>query len=47
MISTRDRSWLERPFSEEELVVVVRSCASDKARGSDDFLMTFFQQCGT
>lgn len=43
-ISEKD-NWLQRPFDEEEVLDVVKKCASDKARGSDGYTMWFFQKC--
>lgn len=37
---------LERPFSEEEVLGVLRSMAGDKAPGPDDFLLIFFNTVG-
>lgn len=42
-IEPHDGSWLERPFEEVEAHDVVRRIVKDKAPGSDDFSMGFFQ----
>lgn len=44
-ISAFDWNWLERPFSEDERVAVICSCAGNNAPGVDGLSMAFFQQC--
>lgn len=44
-ISEVDRSWLERPFEEEEIRRVVFSLDLDKSPGQDDFTSVFFKEC--
>lgn len=36
---------MEHPFSEEEVVNIVKSMKGDKALGSDGFSIAFFQKC--
>lgn len=44
-IDQQGLGWLERPFEEDEVHKVVQSMVSDKALGSDGFIMEFFQVC--
>ncbi len=37
--------WLERPFEEEEVFMVVKALNCDKALGPDGFTTGFFQAC--
>ncbi|XP_042952212.1 uncharacterized protein LOC122289294 [Carya illinoinensis] len=38
-------AWLERPFEEEEVFVVLKGMNKDKAPGPDGFPMAFFHAC--
>lgn len=40
-----EANWLERDFEEEEVRRVVRAMNGDKAPGTGDFSMAFFQHC--
>ncbi|XP_047268842.1 uncharacterized protein LOC124898822 [Capsicum annuum] len=42
VISTEDQIWLKRNFDEEEILEVIRSCATDKAPGTDGFPINFY-----
>ena len=44
-IDDADRAVLDRPFTEEEVMGVVKGMAGDKAPGPDGFSMVFFQSC--
>uniref|UniRef100_A0A2N9H5P7 Reverse transcriptase domain-containing protein n=1 Tax=Fagus sylvatica TaxID=28930 RepID=A0A2N9H5P7_FAGSY len=44
-IDEEDRCCLDRPFTEEEVVGVVKDMAGDKSLGPDGFSMAFFQRC--
>ena len=44
-ISDKDAIWLERPFDEDEIAIVVQGCNGDKAPGLDGFSLAFFQHC--
>jgi hypothetical protein len=44
-IDDADRAVLDRPFTEEEVMGVVKGMAGDKALGPDGFSMVFFQSC--
>ena len=37
--------WLERPFEENEIEIVVQGCNGDKVPGPDGFSLAFFQNC--
>lgn len=45
MLDRDDVSGLEQPFSEEEVLVALRSLSGDKAPGPDGFSLAFFQHC--
>ena len=45
VIQGEDASWLERPFEEDEVTLVVRNMNGDKSPGPDGFPMSFFQVC--
>uniref|UniRef100_A0A2N9E3N6 Endonuclease/exonuclease/phosphatase domain-containing protein n=1 Tax=Fagus sylvatica TaxID=28930 RepID=A0A2N9E3N6_FAGSY len=45
VIQGEDASWLERPFEEDEVTLVVRNMNGDKSPGPDSFPMSFFQAC--
>ena len=36
-------SWIERPFTEDEVKDAIFDCDGNKAPGPDGFLMTVFQ----
>lgn len=36
---------MQRPFSKEEVVYILKLCDGDKAPGPDDFTMCFFKEC--
>ena len=40
-----DASWLERPFEEDEITLVVRNMNGDKSPSPNDFPMSFFLAC--
>uniref|UniRef100_A0A2N9E7V6 Reverse transcriptase domain-containing protein n=1 Tax=Fagus sylvatica TaxID=28930 RepID=A0A2N9E7V6_FAGSY len=44
-ISDEDALWLDRPFEENEIEIVVQGCNGDKAPGPDGFSLAFFQHC--
>jgi hypothetical protein len=44
-IDEADRRCLDRPFTEEEVVGVVKDMSGDKSPGPDGFSMAFFQSC--
>ena len=41
-IKTEEVAWLERPFEEDEITMVVRSMNGEKSPRLDGFPMTFF-----
>jgi hypothetical protein len=45
VIQGEDASWLERPFEEDEVTLVVRNMNGDKSPGPDGFPMSFFHAC--
>ena len=45
VIQGEDASWLERPFEEDEVTLMVRNMNGDKSPGPDGFPMSFFQVC--
>ena len=44
-IDEEDNIMLEHPFTEEEVLRVVKDMAGDKAPGPDGYSMAFFQKC--
>lgn len=40
-----EKSWVERPFSEEEAFNTIKSMKGDKAPDPDGFSIMFFQKC--
>ncbi|XP_059639641.1 uncharacterized protein LOC132282014 [Cornus florida] len=44
-ISEEECLGLELPFSEEEVLIALKSCNGDKAPGPDDFTMRFLLEC--
>ncbi|CAN4090148.1 unnamed protein product [Withania somnifera] len=42
-ISQEEQQWLQRPFSEAEVLNIVKQCDGDKAPGPDGFSMSFFK----
>lgn len=44
-ITDEDKEWLQRPFSEEEVIKVVKLFKGDKVPGPDGFNMFFFRKC--
>jgi hypothetical protein len=44
-IKAEEAAWLERPFEEEEITMVVRNMNGDKSPGPDGFPMTFYHAC--
>jgi hypothetical protein len=45
VLQGEDVSWLDRPFEEDEITVVVRSMNGDKSLRPDGFPMLFFHAC--
>lgn len=43
--SREEQKWLERPFTEAEVLKIVKQCDRDKASGPDGFTMNFFKTC--
>ncbi|WMV59774.1 hypothetical protein MTR67_053159 [Solanum verrucosum] len=44
-ISQEEQEWMQRPFSKEEVVHILKLCDGDKAPGPDGFTMLFFKKC--
>uniref|UniRef100_A0A0V0IG31 Putative ovule protein n=1 Tax=Solanum chacoense TaxID=4108 RepID=A0A0V0IG31_SOLCH len=44
-VSTEEYEWLQRPFTEEEVLLIIKKCEGDKAPGPDGFTMDFFKKC--
>ncbi|WMV54824.1 hypothetical protein MTR67_048209 [Solanum verrucosum] len=44
-ISQEEQEWMQRPFSEEEVVHILELFDGDKAHGPDGFTMCFFKEC--
>ncbi|WMV49678.1 hypothetical protein MTR67_043063 [Solanum verrucosum] len=44
-VSTEENEWLQRPFTEEEVLLIIKKCEGDKAPGPDGFTMDFFKKC--
>ncbi|WMV32615.1 hypothetical protein MTR67_026000 [Solanum verrucosum] len=44
-ISQEEQDWLERPFTEEEVLNIIKQCDGDKAPGPDGYTMSFFKVC--
>jgi len=44
-ISQEEQDWLQRPFSEDEVLNIIKQCDGDKAPGPDGFTMSFFKVC--
>ena len=44
-IEEEERQFLEKKFSKEEVIQVLREMEGDKALGLDGFTMAFFQKC--
>uniref|UniRef100_A0A2N9I786 Reverse transcriptase domain-containing protein n=1 Tax=Fagus sylvatica TaxID=28930 RepID=A0A2N9I786_FAGSY len=44
-IKAEEAAWLERPFEEDEVTMVVRKMNGDKSPGPDGFPMTFYHAC--
>ncbi|KAK6780580.1 hypothetical protein RDI58_022764 [Solanum bulbocastanum] len=44
-ISQEEQDWLQRPFSEEEVLNIIKQCDGDKAPGPDGLTMSFFEVC--
>ena len=44
-IEEEERQSLEKEFTKEEVIQVLREMEGDKAPGPDGFTMTFFQKC--
>jgi hypothetical protein len=44
-IKTEEAAWLERPFEEDEITMVVQSMNGEKSPGLDGFPMIFFHAC--
>ncbi|WMV36831.1 hypothetical protein MTR67_030216 [Solanum verrucosum] len=42
-ISQEEQDWLERPFTEEEVLNIIKQCDGDKAPGPDGYTMSFFK----
>nr|XP_009789798.1 PREDICTED: uncharacterized protein LOC104237360 [Nicotiana sylvestris] len=43
-ITGEEKVWLERTFTEEEVISVIKECAPDKAPGPDGYTMAFYQK---
>ena len=43
--SNSDLSWLDEPFTKDEIDVVVRNLPNDKAPGPDGFNINFIKSC--
>ncbi|WMV08457.1 hypothetical protein MTR67_001842 [Solanum verrucosum] len=44
-ISQEDQEWLQRPFTEAEVLGIFKQCDGDKAPGPDGFTMRFYKEC--
>ena len=44
-IEEEERQFLEKEFTKEEVIQVLREMKGDKAPGPDGFTMAFFQKC--
>ena len=44
-IEEEERQFLEKKFTKEEVIQVLREMEGDKAPGPDGFTMAFFQKC--
>lgn len=44
-ISQEEQEWLQRPFTEVEVLSSLKLCDGDKAPGPDGFTMSFFKAC--
>ncbi|KAG5624658.1 hypothetical protein H5410_009876 [Solanum commersonii] len=44
-ISQEEQDSLQRPFSEDEVLNIIKQCDGDKAPGPDGFTMSFFKVC--
>lgn len=44
-ISQEEQEWLQRPFSEVEVLNIIKQCGGGKAPGQDGFTMSFFKVC--
>lgn len=45
-INQEEQEWMQRPFSEEEVVHILKLCDGDKAPGPDGFLYFFSRSVG-
>jgi len=44
-ILPEEQEWLQRPFSEAEVLNIIKQCDGDKAPCPDGFTMSFFKVC--
>lgn len=44
-VNAEECEWLQRPFSEDEVIRTTNLCAVDKAPGPDGFTIGFFKEC--
>lgn len=44
-VNEEEKEWLQRPFSEMEVLNIINMCAGDKAPRPDGFTMGFFKEC--
>ena len=44
-VSIEENEWLQRPFPEEEVLLIINQSDEDKAPDTDDFTMDFFKKC--
>lgn len=44
-LSNQDRSWLEKPFSKEEIKEAVWNCDGNKSADPDGFSFEFIKKC--
>ncbi|WMV13355.1 hypothetical protein MTR67_006740 [Solanum verrucosum] len=44
-ISQEEKDWMQRPFTESEVLQCLQLCDGDKAPGQDGYTMSFFKSC--
>ncbi|WMV58251.1 hypothetical protein MTR67_051636 [Solanum verrucosum] len=44
-ISQEEKDWMQRPFTESEVLQCLQLCDGDKAPGPDGYTMSFFKSC--
>lgn len=44
-ISQEEQDWLQRPFTEEEVLNIIKQCDGDKVPGPDGYTMSCFKVC--